>query len=1013
MTHKSRSSSPRLRLPAALRAAFTLSSWRWRTQWVLLTVTGVGIMTAVMLMGMLPLFSSVMTTAGLRNILRANPNSAQIVATTMFPFFSSQIFRQANTQIDQVVQQDIGSNLQGGPQISLQLPAWGPPQGATRVVPMVILFSSSSATIPTHIHVLQGHLPVASRTQIEILLTTSSAQEMHLHVGDTFTLQSTFVDTPANRPRQDWLINPPILIQLVGLFQTNPNDAYWHGTNFAPPGGRLPFTALTSNEALSTFIDSLGPQQSDHEVYLPAPGTYTLFLAYSLHTSLITSSDLDALISHVHTLQEDTASDFNSFNGMNPHPPHLAGVTLSGPILDLSATTGNPGTLVAYRAQMDMENIPSLLLTAQIACLILLFIAMMAGTLVEQQQHAIALMRSRGASRWQLLGSLLVQSAVLCLCAGLAGPLLALVVVLLLAPHLLTTTNSDALNVLTLHANQMRNEVVSYTLPMVLSALVTLICSLALTLRATVLTQRRKAARATRHPFWQRFRLDLAMAVLALLSYVLAVSVEQTSQLLGVQAQTLVLVPLKLLAPLLLVVAGLLVFARLFPWLLRLFARLTQHGKNLSSMLALVQLERSPRHALLMTLLLGLTIAFTLFALVFSATLDQHAQALATYQAGSDFSGTLTPTLSGQTTASMSPLVQITATYQHLPGVTSVTVGSQDQAYFTGPDGTSQVETIVQAVNAQTFAQTVRWSAQDSSQPLSDLMAQLVARRTQANAHQIVPAIIAANTWQALGLHPGALFHLSNSLVNTAPVTYLALAKVAHLPPAGSDQNAILVDYQTLANAEAAFGQILQPNYLWLCSSNAPTDLDHLRHTLTAGRLELGGLQDRRALAAANINDPLTVNLLLVLDVGVLVALLLALLATVLLPLLSVRARLTNFAVLRALGTQPTQIKRVLLWEQGIVLGSSLTVGLALGLVLAWSAVPPLIFTSASSVNSLNASATSIFALQQIIPITVSIPPVLLLALAVLILLGALTLQLLAFLIQRPLLGQTLRLNED
>lgn len=66
-------------------------------------------------------------------------------------------------------------------------------------------------------------------------------------------------------------------------------------------------------------------------------------------------------------------------------------------------------------------------------------------------------------------------------------------------------------------------------------------------------------------------------------------------------------------------------------------------------------------------------------------------------------------------------------------------------------------------------------------------------------------------------------------------------------------------------------------------------------------------------------NDPLYLDLIIILTIGAITALMLAVIGDLLTSWLSVRTRLTNFAVLRALGASPGQIASVLTWEQAIV----------------------------------------------------------------------------------------------
>ncbi len=161
-------------------------------------------------------------------------------------------------------------------------------------------------------------------------------------------------------------------------------------------------------------------------------------------------------------------------------------------------------------------------------------------------------------------------------------------------------------------------------------------------------------------------------------------------------------------------------------------------------------------------------------------------------------------------------------------------------------------------------------------------------------------------------------------------------------------------------------------------------------------------------------NDPLYLCIIIVLIVGAISALLLALVGDLLASWLSVRTRLTNFAVLRALGATPGQVIGVLLWEQGIVYAGALLLGVIFGAVLSATAVPTLVFTSAPAGGVLTSlSNEEFFIMQRVIPTHIVIPLSLELAFMVFVAICVLVLATIAGMVVCPRLGQALRLSED
>jgi ABC-type antimicrobial peptide transport system permease subunit len=180
-----------------------------------------------------------------------------------------------------------------------------------------------------------------------------------------------------------------------------------------------------------------------------------------------------------------------------------------------------------------------------------------------------------------------------------------------------------------------------------------------------------------------------------------------------------------------------------------------------------------------------------------------------------------------------------------------------------------------------------------------------------------------------------------------------------------------------------------------------------VRHTLSTGDLALSSLRDRRQIADDARNNPLQIDIANTLLIAAATALLLALIGIWVGSWLNARTRVVNFAVLRALGSTPRQIRAMLIWEQVIVYVSGMALGIVLGWVLSLTALPLLIFVElATGGNFLN--------VPNVPPARVIVPTgTLASALGALIAICVLALILTMSALARLSLGQTLRLNED
>ena len=317
----------------------------------------------------------------------------------------------------------------------------------------------------------------------------------------------------------------------------------------------------------------------------------------------------------------------------------------------------------------------------------------------------------------------------------------------------------------------------------------------------------------------------------------------------------------------------------------------------------------------------------------------------------------------------------------------------------------------------------------DASVPLASLMRQLLANRVRAGASNFVPAIVDALTWNRLGLSQGTRFTLqaaSSTDTTDGTVTFMAMARVAHIPTVNDstepeDSNSsplpggIVVDYQSYATVfQQVIKQPLPVNYVWLRTSDDATEVANVRNTLTKNDPQVNPLLDRRALVASLNSDPLTLDLLGELALGASTALLLALLGNLLASWLSARNRLTNFAILRALGTSPAQVASVLTWEQGIIYITALVLGILFGTLLSFITIPALVFSSVPTNGPTSGTNNGEFyALQHILPVHIVVPLSLIVALVVLVGICLVTLSMMVRVVTQPELSQALRLNED
>lgn len=1011
-------------------SVMTLAAWRLRRTWFLLFMVALGLIAAVVVACAVPLFLPITTTAGLRGVLREQTTNAQITSAISPLGLSSRVVQGIQQQTTPMFQQNIGGYLDGSPQFSIEssnIDSLSPALGYEHVYEVL---STSMQQAAPHITLVQGRLPRPTRTpasDIEILMTPNTAFGLHLHVGSVMTLNFSFYRQLPDQfgfpfipgDPTTYTTNAPFRAHIVGLFTVNQAHlAYWQGRDFEPYTVKIAvnketifhYSLLLPTEGLLGVYDGLSTKY-----HVDTPFTIngnTLLWTYALNPGHFTSAQLNDVIHRMASLKSsfdihyaDAQSFYDyPYDPSNPPPfPYVVTVTLTSPLL---STVGIPSNLEQYQSRVAVTGIPVFIIALQIIGLILFFVSLMTDLLVERQSDTIAILRSRGASRGQVFGALMTQSVALSIAAVVVGLPLAIFVVLFIAQRILPPGTRDALDVVSQHLLSSALSAIGYAVVVVLVMLLTMSVSLGRAARMDVLAVRRSASRLTRAPYWQRLRLDVIFGVIALVGFVISLYLSSVGTPLSSTAQALIVVPLSLIAPFFFVLGCLLLSLRLLPLLLRFGARLAVRGRSASSMLALAQMSRIPQQAVRMTLLLALVTAFTLFGLVFSASQEQRISDTAAYQTGADFSGTI-PTNAPQ----QSPQTW-TEQYKTIPGVTSASVGYANNGVV--PGGQQSLHLYIQAVDTSTYADTARWPQGASSQPISSLMALLISKRSYGVSHAIVPVIVDETVSNKLVLHLDSTFHATieddNVLVNDVPCYVVGVVQRLPLPDTalgsdGTPTGGVLMDYQSYSAVYLQAAQNLigkghigiLPNTVWLRTRDDANALAQVRAALVREDFYLNNLQDRRAIIDRLHADPLTITLTGMLGLGMVATLLLAILGDVLASWLNARTRITNFVVLRALGMPPRQVASVLLWEQILVYSLGLVLGIAFGLLLSNTVVATLVFRDT----------------QNALPVHIVIPTTLIIALLCVIAIFVVALGMMVYIVSKPSMGQTLRLNED
>ena len=977
----------------ALPAIARLARWRFKQMWRFLLVTWLGMLAMVVLVCAGPLFSRVATSAYVRSLIANAPDGAYVTVDAISTHPTQEQLQQIEQQANQLVQRGtLGSYLHAAPQVFMQTPPFDMLALGKTTPAAFDLSGYQSTQAAQHTSIVQGRLPqVRSDGTVEIALSPQAANSLGLRVGST--LQGRL---PITAGSQVWNF------RVVGIIAPKlAHDTFWAMSDpFSKSSVELASRYYFVDEGSPTYNVVAASEAIEPKIAVlqtePTVGNFTdafvFFLRYPFDLARLDASDLPALS------QQTTSLDNQFATRVQRSTTDIAYINIFGTLFT---------TLEFSSSSSVFEQIGVTFLLLIILLLVLFLVSLMSDVLVERQAEIIATLRSRGARRQHIFGAFAAQGIVLAVLALLAGPLLAIPLVRAIALTLLTPGNRSAIDVITTHPVQAALDVKWYAIIAVGVALFALIAALNRATKMDIVSFRRESARPRRVPFWRRFYLDLFIVILLLAGYAVYSYLWSLLTLSSVRIDPViytVLTSVGFFATPLMVAAILMLFLRFFPRILHLATYLVAKLRSAPAVLALAQMERGPRPAARVIVLLALAVSSACFLLTLIASKEQRNIDLATFSThAADFSGAL-PVSDVSKTFS-----QLMTYYGGLPGVQSVTLGYHDVIQLSpNHSASSQGSITIDAVDSDTYAHTAIWPASYSTQPLSDLTAQLTSHRSAGSTQDLVYALVDTATWQRLHLTQGARFTLPGDSSGNSHIDFIALAQINYVPGVADTPTqawsgmGLIVDYQNYVTVKArATGRTvssLAPNYVWLRTSDDTASLARLRNLLPA-------LQDRSQVIATIQNDPNHLGVIGVLYIGVATALVLALVGALILSWLHASNRLTNFAVARALGMAPRQIAAVLLWEQSFIYILALLLGTGLGAMLTIFVAPTVGVLPVGNGLDIGFNVPSI---QVVIPFTQLL---LLLGVLTIICLGALLLM--ARIVSRPSLSQTLRLNED
>ncbi len=744
-----------------------------------------------------------------------------------------------------------------------------------------------------NIDIIDGRMPVATAAgqPLEVLLSSDFAFGLGLQPGDTY-----YVFAQRDAPEKSMV---PVYIS--GLWTPrDPASEYW----FYSPDV-LHETLFTTPEAFSNQLLAATPKPVHVAVwYVVADG------------SVVHSNEVPGFGIRI----DRTVSEANKL--------------LKGMRLDVSPLDA----MLRHIARVNQLTATLTIFSVPVLGLIAYFVILVAGLVVQRQSNEIAVLRSRGASRLQVLGIYFIEWLLIGIAAISVGVLLGQLAALFMTwtRSFLDFQPTEPLPI------SMSSDAWARAIQIVALMLVAGLIPAFMTSRYTIVSFKSERARAGAKPFWQRAYLDFLMMVP--IGYGWWMLKEQGS--LGIIDAKGISDPfnnpLLLIAPTLFIFASALIAVRFFPLLMRFLEFFAGRLPGIAGVTALRYLARTPSAYSGPILLLIITLSLAGFTASMAKSLDTNLLEKNHYIAGGDarmfdLGQNVTGASPGAPGGVQTFEQSIVATedtrlagpkyyflpvedYTNIPQVKEATrVGNSSAAAVI--NGNS-VDIHYYGIDRMQFPKVAYWRDDFSDKSLGELMNILAEDPS---------AVLVDRAWaKMVNLRLGDNFVLKmNNLDMTVSVPVVVRGFVDLFPTAYPSENPPIV-----GNLEYSFdmqgGQYPYDVWLRLEEGSTITDSDIYMGTITVGMKTF----IREFAPTVIIKErlrPERQGFFGLLSVGFVAAGFLSMLGFLFYSILAFQRRFVELGMLRAIGLSTGQLGTLLAIEQTFIIGIAILAGTFIG----------------------------------------------------------------------------------
>jgi putative ABC transport system permease protein len=759
-----------------------------------------------------------------------------------------------------------------------------------------------------HITILYGREPVKGLVDgaYEVIVTEQAMLNLDLLLGNTYIIYNMMNEEEIFR------------LKVVGVFtQESTQDLFW-------------FRGL--REFSDSFIIDF---DTFNEKFIReyTPNLSYIFWFFALDYQEIKVDKLTALLQTIDRYQRLT---------------HEYRIDFRFPVLPM---------FESYNARANTLSLMLLFLQTPVLLMLVFFIYMVSQLVINNERNEIAVLKSRGAGLSQVFNIYLVESVILGGAALVVGPLFGFFIVSFLGSSngFMEFVQRVALPV------RLSPRAYLYAVGGFLLFVVTMLLPVVAFSRSSIVEHKRNKVRSNKPAFWKRFFIDIiliGMSAYGLYSYN---SQQEILSITGVEGSSLPVDPLLFgISVLFILGAGLLVL-RLFPFFVNFLFSIGKRVWKPHTYAAFIQVGRSGGIQQFLMIFIILSLSIGVFNSTAARTINTNVEEKIRYGTGADIaltpfwedlnasgggddvsSLTEAPGAGASTSSAASPQYREPNfdPYLKLEGVEVATkVYRNERITIRAPGGKNGVAELM-AVIPHEFAR-VAWFRRDLMPHHFFNYLNLLAASPKA-------MLVSSSLRDEYGLKQGDSILLSWAGQGTIEGIIYAFIDYwpAVNPTKGTSRygHPFIVANLSLVHAKMA----MEPYQIWLAKSNGATSREVFT-SIEEQKIELTRIVDADQEIITRKNDPMLQGTNGVLTLGFLVSMAISLAGFVIYWILSLKSRVLQFGIIRAMGLEKSRVSRMLIWEHLLISGTAIVIGIVIGRVSANLFVPLIQLVYASS----------------------------------------------------------------